>query len=273
MMIHVGCYLFSLIFLMNSMNTIESQNNVDSKGKLVWSDDFNQDALDTTKWTAIIGDGCPYNCGFGNNELQYYTNHPTNLKVSKGSVKLIATNDSLGNRAYSSVKLVTKSKGDWKYGRLEVKAKLPQGTGTWPAIWMLPTLDRPMKWPQDGEIDIMEHVGYNQGMVYGTIHTGKFNHVIGTQKSDSIYLKDAHEQFHVYAIDWSEERIVWLVDDEEFFTLARNGEEYDGWPFDQQFHLIVNLAVGGNWGGKHGVDDKIWPQMMEIDYVRVFQQL
>ncbi|WP_421869448.1 glycoside hydrolase family 16 protein [Marinoscillum sp.] len=252
-------------------DTPSSSTTADVEQVLVWSDDFNGNELDQSKWTAIVSDGCPGNCGFGNNELQYYLDDHKNLSVSDGSLKITALKDGFDSKDYTSAKLISKAKGDWQYGRIEVRAKLPQGKGTWPAIWMLPTLDRQMKWPRDGEIDIMEHVGYNQGMIYGTIHTEKYNHVIGTQKSDSIYLDDASDIFHEYELAWDQNKMVWSVDGKEYLALEKNNEDYEGWPFDQPFHLILNLAVGGNWGGKYGVDDSIWPQTMEIDYVKVYQ--
>lgn len=236
---------------------------------LVWSDDFEGTQIDQTKWTIIEGDGCPELCGFGNQELQYYSSD--NVSLKGGKLTITAKRELKGQRAYSSGKLVSKGKGDWTYGKILIKAKLPQGTGTWPAIWMLPTLERPMKWPRDGEIDIMEHVGYNQGMVYGTIHTGKYNHAIGTHKSDSIYLPNVHEEFHEYGVLWDEKSISWTVDGKVYTQMMKGDEDYEGWPFDQDFHLIINLAVGGGWGGRMGVDDTIWPQTLEIDYVKVYQ--
>lgn len=247
-------------------------NGTDKTEKIVWFDEFDSDGLDLEKWTPIVSDGCPDNCGFGNNELQYYLDDSKNLKVSNGTLKITALKDSFNSKAYTSAKLVSKSKGDWTYGRIEVRAKLPEGRGTWPAIWMLPTLDKPMQWPRDGEIDIMEHVGYNQGMVYGTIHTNKYNHIKGTQKSDSLFINDISQQFHVYGLEWDETKLTWSIDGASYLTLDKGNEDYEGWPFDQNFHLILNLAVGGNWGGKYGVDDDIWPQTFEIDYVKVYQQ-
>ena len=239
--------------------------------ELVWADEFDQPVLDTSRWKAITGDGCPELCGFGNNELQYYTDNTTNLSVQDGILVIRALKDSTGNKAYSSAKLVSRNKGDWKYGRIEVKAKIPEGRGTWPAIWMLPTLDRDLDWPLDGEIDIMEHVGYNQGTVYGTIHTGKYNGMSGTQKGDSIKIADIHEKFYVYALEWEEDQLIWSVNGNVYYTLKRNKEAHEGWPFTRKFHLILNLAVGGHWGGKYGIDDSIWPQTLEVDYVRVYQ--
>lgn len=244
----------------------------ETKRELVWEDDFSASELDSSRWTVIKGDGCPDLCGFGNNELQYYTGREANLRIREGVLIIQAVKDSTSGRAYSSAKLVTKGKGDWKYGMVEVRAKVPVGKGTWPAIWMLPTMEGERQWPLDGEIDIMEHVGYNQGMVYGALHSNKYNGLLGTQRVDSIPVPDAHERFHVYALDWDEEKISWLVDGQEYYTVWKKDEDYEGWPFDQPHHLILNLAVGGNWGGKYGVDDSIWPQALEIDYVKVYQK-
>ena len=253
------------------MASVISFSFYNSEMQLVWSDEFEQGQIDESKWNIVTGNGCPELCGFGNKELQYYTGEKDNLKVKNGRLIIRAKNEKKAENNFTSAKLVSEYKGDWQYGRIEVKAKLPQGKGTWPAIWMLPTLNRSLQWPADGEIDIMEHVGYNQGWVYGTIHTEKYNHMKGTQKSDSIYVADAHQQFHVYAIEWDQESISWFVDDEKYLQLNKGDEGKPGWPFDQKFHLILNLAVGGNWGGKYGIAEDIWPQTFEIDYVRVYQ--
>lgn len=267
--------LLTIAILLNSCTQAKSENNggsSDSTMTLVWQDDFSGTQIDSIRWTAMTGDGCPNLCGFGNNELQYYTDDKKNLRVEDGKLIIEARKDTLGNSEYSSAKIVTKDKGDWKYGRVVVRAKVPFGRGTWPAIWMLPTMEGDRKWPLDGEIDIMEHVGYNQGMIYGTIHSKKYNHLIGTQKVDSISIPDAHEVFHDYSLDWDAEQITWSIDGTPYYTIGRGEEGYEGWPFDQPYHLILNLAVGGNWGGRHGVDDSIWPQRLEIDYVKIYQQ-
>ncbi|MFA0963832.1 family 16 glycosylhydrolase [Roseivirga sp. BDSF3-8] len=240
-----------------------------TEAQLIWQDEFEGNGVDTTKWTVVEGNGCPELCGFGNNERQTYTSSPGNLSVEDGKLVITARKDS----TYTSAKLVTEGKGDWQYGYIEVRAKLPEGRGTWPAIWMLPTLEgRGMKWPDDGEIDIMEHVGYNQGWVYSTIHTDKYNHLEGTQKSDSIRIEDASEAFHTYAIDWDDKQITWLLDGEDYLTLEKGNDDKSGWPFDAPFHLILNTAVGGDWGGREGIDDRVWPQPFEIDYVRVYNK-
>lgn len=247
----------------------EGSNSKPEKGQPVWQDEFEGNTIDTSKWTVITGDGCPDLCGFGNNELQTYSDAPENLKVEDGKLVITARKDSL----YTSAKLVTEDKGDWKYGYIEVRAKLPEGRGTWPAIWMLPTLDRDMRWPRDGEIDIMEHVGYNQNMVYTTIHTEKYNHIQNTQKWDSLQVENVAQTFHTYAIDWTEEGLTWYIDGEPHYSLEKGDEDKAGWPFDEKFHLILNLAIGGGWGGRMGIDDSIWPQEFVIDYVRVYDEM
>lgn len=241
--------------------------------RLVWADEFEQEgAPDAARWVYDLGDGCPDVCGWGNNELQYYTQRPENVRIEDGKLIIEAHREPYEGKEYTSTRLVSREKGDWKYGYIEARAKLPQGTGTWPAIWMLPTDWQYGGWPASGEIDIMEHVGYNQGMVHGTVHTEAFNHRIGTQKGDSIMVPNVHEQFHVYAIDWSPEKIDFMVDGTVYNTFTNEDTGHEAWPFDQPFHLLLNLAVGGNWGGAKGVDEEIWPQHMEIDYVRVYEQ-
>lgn len=239
--------------------------------KLVWQDEFDGTALDTTKWTAYVGDGCPKNCGFGNNESQYYTDSPDNINLAHGILTITALADSFKTKDYTSAKLVTKGKADWKYGRMEIKARIPEGRGNWPAIWMLPTENTYGGWPRSGEIDIMEHVGYDQGTMHGTIHTEAFNHIKGTQKGKTVQIDDISNSFHVYAIEWTEDNIDFLLDGEIYHTFENTGIDSDEWPFDQRFYMILNLAIGGNWGGKMGIANEIFPNRLEIDYVRVYQ--
>tara|TARA_Y100001972_G_scaffold115656_1_gene152629 strand:- start:1781 stop:2599 length:819 start_codon:yes stop_codon:yes gene_type:complete len=239
--------------------------------QLVWYDEFDQETLDTTKWSAVIGDGCPELCGFGNNELQYYTDAPENVKISDGNLVIQAKRDTLGSASYTSAKLISRGKGDWKYGRFEFRARIPNGKGTWPALWMMPSMERNIKWPDDGEIDIMEHVGYDPGVVHGAIHTKSYNGMLGTQKVDSLRVETASDEFHVYALEWESDRLVWYIDETRFFELRKEVLNEEDWVFDKPFHLIMNLAVGGNWGGRYGVDASAFPQTLEVDYVRVYQ--
>lgn len=236
---------------------------------LVWHDEFEVDGLpDSEKWDYDVGGG-----GWGNEELQYYTDYrEENARVTDGNLVIEAHNEYYGGRDYTSARLITKYKGDWKYGRIEVKAKVPAGTGTWPAIWMLPTDWEYGDWPSSGEIDIMEYVGYDPDVIHQTIHTLSYNHINGTQQGNSTTVTTAEEEFHVYAIEWAEESIEFYIDDELSFTFNNLGT-WQRWPFDKRFHLLLNIAIGGSWGGINGVDDTIFPVQMEVDYVRVYQEV
>ncbi len=256
---------FFLILIM--LSTIVTGQKSFSTWKLIWQDEFNYSGLpDSTKWNYDTGGD-----GWGNNELQFYTGKKlSNARVEKGRLIIDARKEILDGKNYSSARLVTKGKGDWKYGRIEVRAKLPGGRGTWPAIWMLASTT-PLQWPDDGEIDIMEHVGFDQGKIHASVHCKKYNHVIGTQKTDTIMVQDCSRVFHIYAMEWDVEKIIIFVDKKKYFTFKNEHSGYDAWPFSQPFHLLLNIAVGGNWGGKKGVDSNIWPQRMEVDYVKVYQ--
>ena len=238
--------------------------------KLVWAEEFDTDGLpDTSKWNYDTR-GNKY--GWGNNEKQWYTvTDPDNAFISNGVLTITAIKEPTGGKDYSSARLTTKGKGDWLYCKVEVRAKLPTGCGTWPAIWMLPTENTYGGWPKSGEIDIMEHVGYDPDTVHSTVHTELFNHTIGTQVGKPMYLPTAITDFHVYTMEWDEDEIRSFVDGEQYFSFVNNGEGYGAWPFDQPFHLILNLAVGGNWGGKHGIDESVFPAKLVIDYVRIYQ--
>lgn len=242
--------------------------------KLVWSDEFEKAGCpDTSKWAFDIGDGCPNLCGWGNEELQFYTDRPKNVRVENGMLIIEAHREKYKKRDYTSAKLITRGKAEWTHGRIEVRAKLPSGRGTWPAIWMLPAQRRYGGWPADGEIDIMEHVGHEPNHVYGSIHTKAYNHRDGTQKTAGMmeFEQLFEKTFHTYAIDWTPEQIQFFVDDIPFFTFENEHRTYAEWPFDAPFYLILNIAVGGTWGGATGVDESIWPQRMEVDFVRVYQ--
>ncbi len=236
--------------------------------KLVWSDEFNYNGLpDSTKWNYDVGGD-----GWGNNELEYYTKKNwKNARVMNGNLIIELRKEKMENRNYTSARLITKGKGDWKYGKIEVRAKLPKGLGTWPAIWMLGSTT-PLKWPDDGEIDIMEHVGFDPGVIHGSIHCKKYNHVIHTQKTAITTVKDCMENFHVYGLEWDEKSITIYVDGNKYFTFTNEHTGYDAWPFNQPMHLLLNVAFGGNWGAAKGIDDSNLPQQMLVDYVRVYQK-
>lgn len=248
------------------------QPKADSAGyTLVWADEFDYQGLpDSSRW-AYDTEGNAW--GWGNNELQHYTEgRSENALVKDGMLEITARKEAMGGKEYTSARLMTKGKGDWLYGRVVVRAKLPTGKGTWPAIWMLPTDWKYGKWPHSGEIDIMEHVGYERDSIYATAHTGAYNHVLNTHKSKPLYVPDSEQVFHDYILEWEPEEYRVYVDDKHVFTFQNEGKTSEEWPFDQRFHLLLNLAVGGNWGGKHGVDPQVFPQTMLVDYVRVYQK-
>ncbi|MBK6913177.1 MAG: glycoside hydrolase family 16 protein [Ignavibacteriales bacterium] len=234
---------------------------------LVWNDEFTAANIDLTKWEhEVNGDGG------GNNELQYYTNLPTNSFIENGHLVIKAIYEDYQSRDFTSARMRTKYKGDWLYGRIEVVAKIPAGRGTWPAIWMLPTDWEYGNWPSSGEIDIMEHVGYDPNVIHGSIHTLAYNHTIGTQKTALLTIPTAITSFHKYAIEWFEDHIDFYIDDTMYFTFTNENKDWQYWPFDKRFHLILNLAVGGNWGGAEGIDVAAFPAQMEVDYVRVYKK-
>ena len=248
----------------------------DTSWRLVWSDEFNYTGLpDSSKWGYDVGSH-----GWGNKELQNYTDRrKENARVENGVLIIEARRDGRESQPYSSARLVTKGKGDWTYGRFEVRAKLPSGRGTWPAIWMLPTQRNygAGYWPDNGEIDVMEHVGYDPDVIHASAHTKAYHHSINTQKTAKTKVDSARSGFNVYAVEWTPEEIRWYVNGRQFFKfnnerLSNPTADHKQWPFDKPFHLLLNIAVGGNWGGAEGVDDSIWPQRMEVDYVRVYQQ-
>ena len=241
--------------------------------KLVWSDEFNYNGLpDSIKWTFEEGGH-----GWGNNEKQYYLgNSIENSVVKNGVLRIIALKKEHKNLKYTSAKLTTYGKLSVQYGKIDVMAKLPRGKGNWPAIWMLPESiqKKSESWPLCGEIDIMEHVGKNPNSMHTSLHSALYNHIKGTQITHFEKLQDVFDTFHKYGIEWSKESIKFFVDDKLFFESYKGQENRvatnEGWPFDKPYYLILNLAIGGNWGGE--VDDSIFPNEMQIDYVRIYQQ-
>ncbi len=239
---------------------------------LVWADEFDGAGLpDSTRWDYDVGGQ-----GWGNNELQCYTaGRVENARIEEGLLIIEARREAwLDSMDYTSARLVTRGRADWQYGRLEIRARLPHGRGTWPAIWMLPR-DWDLgdgSWPDNGEIDIMEHVGYDPGVIHATVHTKAHNHMDGTQIGRQIEIVDAQSEFHTYALEWDAQHLTAYVDDEAYFTHTPGERDWTVWPYDRPFHLILNIAVGGNWGGVKGVDESIFPQRLEVDFVRVYQR-
>lgn len=238
--------------------------------KPVWADEFDYTGLpDPKRWGYDVGGG-----GWGNNELEYYTKDQLeNARVENGNLIIEARKEDVGGRSYTSARLITKGKGDWTYGRIEVRAQLPRGRGTWPAIWTLAsqTSYGANFWPDNGEIDIMEHVGFDPGRIHANVHTKAFNHAIKTNKGNNTLVPDAMDAFHTYRVDWTPTDMTFFVDDKSYFKFENTGAGWQEWPYDKAQHLLLNIAVGGNWGGQQGVDDSVFPQKMLVDYVRVYK--
>lgn len=240
--------------------------------ELVWADEFNVAGLpDSTKWNYEIGGS-----GWGNNEKQIYLEKSLeNSFIKDGILHIVALKKDYGNNQYTSARLTTYQRFSIQYGKIEVKAKLPEGKGTWPAIWMLPESLRKKEesWPLSGEIDIMEHVGKDPNMVHVSLHSKLYNHIQNTQITHFERIPDVFNTFHLYGIEWTPESIKFFIDN-ELFNESFKGQDgrvsaNEGWPFDKPYFLILNLAIGGNWGGE--IDDAIFPAEMQIDYVRMYK--
>jgi beta-glucanase (GH16 family) len=255
---------------------ISETGGIPSGYSLVWSDEFDVPGLpDTTKWSYDIERN---SAGWYNNELQYYAQaRAENSAVVGGMLRITARREDLSTlglpdwsgQRYSSARLITRGKAAWTYGFVEARAKLPCGRGTWPAIWML-SAPPEGRWPDDGEIDIMEHVGFDPGVVHGTVHTGGYNHVRGNHSSAQSRVADVCTEFHRYQMHWTPTRITVGIDDRNFYQYSNDGTGNAAWPFDSPQYLILNVAVGGDWGGQQGVDDAVFPATLEVDYVRVY---
>lgn len=241
--------------------------------ELVWADEFDRPEIDSSKWSLVDGAG-----GFGNNELQYYTSRPENARVENGTLIIEARKEKYQGSPYTSAKLLTRNKGDWTYGKYEIRARLPLGQGIWPAIWMMPTdMNRYGGWPECGEIDIMELLGHEPGKVYGTIHYGMpwwhtgASYVLPGGKSFS-------DDYHLFGLIWLPGEIRWYVDGRLYQTqkdwFCRDPETSHEFafpaPFDRDFYIQLNVAVGGNWPGYPDAGT-VFPQVMAVDYVRVYR--
>jgi len=250
---------------------------------LVWSDEFDYEGPpDPSRWT--------YEVGFiRNQELQYYTsNRLENARVENGVLVIEARKGRFRNPAYdpsrsgdwrnrefaeyTSASLTTLDRASWTFGRIEVRAKLPRGRGTWPAIWTLGANIREEGWPLCGEIDIMEFVGFDPDGIYTTVHTAGYNHVKGNGRGRRTVIPNVCDDFHVFAVLWEPKALTFFVDGAQVFEVLDDGTGLESWPFVAPQYLLLNLAVGGTWGGSKGMDENIWPQRLLIDYVRVYQR-
>lgn len=231
--------------------------------KLIWEENFNGKALDTTVWNFELGNGCPNICGWGNNESQIYTKN--NHKVENGMLTITASYD---GTQYTSTRITTKDKKEFQYGKMEVRAKLPQGKGLWPAFWMLGSNISQVGWPKSGEIDILEYIGKEPGQVFTSLHTqDSHGNTINTKKTK---IEGIEEGFHLYAIDWNKDQIAFYVDNHLVYTFKPEVKNENTWPYNQPFYFLINMAIGGNFGGPD-IDNSVFPQEFSIDYIKVYQ--
>lgn len=271
-----------LLFLISFHAISLAQTKKMPKYKLVWADEFNYKGKPNPKYWG-------YEKGYiRNNEKQYYTDRRENVRVEKGNLIIEARKEPIKNAdfvskdergmkktrefsEYTSASVTTKDLVEWKYAKIEVRAKLPQGRGAWSAIWMLGANWKEVGWAKCGEIDIMENVGFDPNVIHGTVHTEAYNHTKGTQRGKQINIEDVYNQYHVYSIEWTPEKIDFMVDGVLYNTFINEHKTTNEWAFDQNFHLKINNAIGGDWGGQKGIDDASFPQKMYVDWVRVYQ--
>jgi beta-glucanase (GH16 family) len=263
-------YIFIIVIslvLLSSCLQNKKTAELSKSYELVWSDEFDGDEINLENWSFVLWDA-----GKVNNEWQKYEENVDNYKVENGILYITATKTGENKKGgYTSTRLSSQKKKEFKYGRIEFRAKMPKGRGTWPALWMLGSNHDEAGWPKCGEIDIMEYVGYQPNTTHSNIHTQ--NDYGYTNNKVSLNLKTAEEAFHTYGIIWTEDAISFYIDHPNNIknTYSPEVKDNDNWAYNQPFYLIMNFAVGGTWGGKKGVDETIWPLTMEVDYVRVYQ--
>ena len=278
--------ILTSLFLILSLTSCSSNGPADSfnyiepdptdtlePGDLIWSDEFNgTGSPNSNNWTYDIGHGSG---GWGNNEVQYYTDEQKNVRMENGMLVIDAIYE---GGEWTSARIKTEGLQSFRYVTVKARAKLPQGSGTWPAIWMLGSNYKDIGWPASGEIDIMEHVGKNPGSIHSALHTPSSHG--NTQNSGHIEVPDFHEEFHIYEAVWTEESIIFKVDGEEFYTYSPSIKNHETWPFNNNFFIIMNIAMGGNWGSdpqyetgnmRNGIDPDLDHARMEVDYVRVYK--
>ncbi|NNE98170.1 MAG: glycoside hydrolase family 16 protein [Pyrinomonadaceae bacterium] len=285
MKMSIFVFLLFILIPIQFENPEAGINRADSDDgyELVWSDEFRgSGSPDPAKWGFELG----YVRNF---EAQYYTNRKENVRIANGKLIIEARKERIRNNdfvspkdknwrkrkrisEYTSASVTTKGLAEWKYGKIEVRARLPKGVGAWSAIWMLGEDLDELDWVKSGEIDIMENVGFDPNVVLGTVHTEAFNYENGTERSGKIKIKDPHREYHDYAIEWTPGKIEFAVDGAVYYRFRNAKRSYAEWPFDQKFHLKINTAVGGTWGGRKGIDVGSFPLRMYIDYVRVYQK-
>jgi beta-glucanase (GH16 family) len=254
------------IFFLLALLALPAAHGFSQEWKLTWSDEFDYQGLpEPSKWDYEEGK-------VRNRESQFYTKaRLENARVEDGTLIIEVKSENYKGASHTSASVITRGKKEFLYGRLEVKAKLPTGVGMWPAIWMLGTNMSDIGWPACGEIDIMENVGFDPDTIHANIHTKAYNHVKKTNKGSRIEVKAPYKDFHIYAMEWFEDHMDFFVDDQKYFSFKNEKTGNDAWPFDKAHYLILNIAVGGSWGGRYGIDESIMTQKMVVDYVRYYE--
>jgi beta-glucanase (GH16 family) len=238
-----------------------------STWRLVWQDEFDGNSLDESKWSYDV-----QRPGWVNHELENYTyRRPENVRVENGHLVIEGRRDYYQGYEYSSGRIKTNGHASWTYGRIEARIQVPGGWGTWPAFWMMPD-DFSRGWPACGEIDIMEEVGYDQDNLHATTHSLAYNWQRPEQRTSTFHVGGMTTAYHVYAVEWTTEKLDFFVDGTKYFTSPNDHTGDDAWPFHKNFYVILNLAIGGDWGGAQGVDPNTWPRQLLVDYVRVYQK-
>lgn len=268
----VLCFAFFCSTARNKQTGQNLKENSNSQGKKVewvldWEDQFNQDGLPNPAiWSYEVGK-------IRNNEAQFYTkDRLENARIENGMLLIEARKDNYNGNEITSASIHSSGKKSMLYSKIEVRAKVPEGRGAWPAIWMLgESKTKKINWPECGEIDIMENVGYDPDKVHFNVHTKAYNHVMNTNKGKIVPDINPSQDFHIYAIEWYTDRIDFFLDGVKQFTFLKE-EGNDKWPFDKSQYLILNLAIGGAWGGQKGIDDTKFPFKYYIDYVKVYKQ-
>jgi beta-glucanase (GH16 family) len=265
-------FLIAVIALSSCSNNEETKTTDKNNAyELVWQDEFNYSGLpDTSLWKY---DTEGNEGGWGNHESQHYTEaNKDNAWVEDGILKITAINETYKDKEFTSARLM--SAVDWQYGKMEINAKLPPARGTWSAIWMMPGgwTFNDGNWPDVGEIDIMEHVGHELGVIHASAHSKDYQWQEQTQKTGVMTVPEVSKEFHSYILEWTPNLITVSVDDSLYFYYENEGLGESKWPYKKPYYLILNVAVGGAWGSMQGIDNDAFPQTMEVDYVRVYQK-
>ena len=247
----------------NQSKSYKKSGILKSSYNLVWEENFTNKILDTNKWNIEIRDP-----GWVNNELQAYTNESKNLSISNNNLVIKTIKEKYKNADYTSGRINTQGKANWKYGRFEIRAKIPKTKGVWPAIWLLSETISDEGWPKCGEIDIMEHIN-NEDIIYGTVHSEEYNHMTDTQIGGNIEVKDLDSKFHTFGIEWNQDALVWFVDDKIYHRVDKINYFKSEWPFDKNYFLIINQAIGGFWPGDP--DKNFKSSEFIIDWIKIYQ--